>query len=71
VGYILAIATFFALIIALAVTFFLYRSIANPIKKIADAAQSIGQGNLSERIGYKSDDELGQLSDNLIIWPKI
>lgn len=63
VGYMLVIATFFALAIALSVTFFLYRSIANPIKKIAKAAQNIGRGNLSERIGYNSNDELGQLSE--------
>lgn len=62
VGYILGIATVFALMVAISLTFFLYRSIANPIKKLADAAQSIAQGNLDKRINYQLDDELGQLS---------
>lgn len=62
VGHILGIATFFALVIAVSLTFFLYRSIANPINKLAEAAQNIAQGNLDDRIDYKSNDELGQLS---------
>lgn len=62
VGYILGIATIFALMIAISLTFFLYRSIANPIEKLVDAAQNIAQGNLDDRIDYKSNDELGQLS---------
>lgn len=63
VGYGLIIGTFFALAAALSVTFFLYRSIANPVQKIAEAAKSIGRGNLNERIGYQSSDELGELSN--------
>lgn len=62
VGYVLVIATGIALIIAIVLSLFIYRSIANPIAKIADAAQSVGQGNLSNRIDYHSNDELGQLS---------
>lgn len=62
VGYILVIATGIALIIAVVLSLFIYRSIANPIAKIADAAQSVGQGNLQNRIDYDSNDELGQLS---------
>jgi len=62
VGNILMFATVLSLLIAISITFFLYRSLANPIKKIATAAKSIGQGNLDERINYSSNDELGQLS---------
>jgi PAS domain S-box-containing protein len=62
VGRILGIATIFALMIAISLTFFLYRSIANPIQKLADAAQNIAKGNLNDRIDYESGDELGQLS---------
>jgi len=62
VGYILVIATGIALIVAVVLSLFIYRSIANPIAKIADAAQSVGQGNLQNRIDYNSNDELGQLS---------
>ncbi|WP_440998411.1 sensor histidine kinase [Fodinibius sp. SL11] len=63
VGYILVIATGIVLIIAIALSMFVYRSIANPIAKIADAAQSLGRGNLQNRINYDSNDELGELSD--------
>lgn len=62
VSCLLGIATIFALLIAISITFFLYRSIANPIKKLVSAAQSIAQGNLEERIDFDSTDELGQLS---------
>ncbi|PAU95912.1 hypothetical protein CK503_02340 [Aliifodinibius salipaludis] len=62
VGYILVIATGIALVVAIVLALFIYRSIANPIAKIANAAQSVGQGNLQNRIGYDSNDELGQLS---------
>lgn len=62
ISYILAIATGIALIVAIVISLFIYRSIANPISKIADAAQSVGQGNLENRIDYDSNDELGQLS---------
>lgn len=63
VGYILGFATMLALVTAISLTFFLYRSIANPIQKITTAAKSIGRGNLEERIDYNSKDELGQLSE--------
>lgn len=63
IGFILAFATVGALLIAIALTFFLYRSIANPLQKISEAAKSIGKGNLDERINYDSGDELGELSD--------
>jgi PAS domain S-box-containing protein len=63
VGYILVISTGIALIIAIILSLFIYRSIANPIAQIAEAAERFGQGNLQNRINYDSDDELGQLSD--------
>jgi PAS domain S-box-containing protein len=62
IGRILGIATFLSLIVAISLTFFLYRSIANPIKKLAQAAKNIAQGDLDDRIDYESNDELGQLS---------
>ncbi|TYP94721.1 PAS domain S-box-containing protein [Fodinibius salinus] len=60
---ILGFATLAALVITIIITSFLYRSIANPVQRIAQAAQKIGQGNLDERIDYHSNDELGQLSN--------
>ena len=59
---VLGIATVFALVVAISITLFLYRSIANPINKLAEAAKNIAQGNLDDRIDYDSNDELGQLS---------
>lgn len=60
---VLGFATLGALIVALLITLFLYRSIANPIQKVTEAAKKIGRGNFDERISYHSADELGELSD--------
>ncbi|HKK46297.1 MAG TPA: histidine kinase dimerization/phosphoacceptor domain -containing protein [Balneolaceae bacterium] len=62
VSRILVVAVILILISIVSITFYLYRSIANPIQKLAYAAQSIGEGNLDNRIDYDSNDELGQLS---------
>jgi PAS domain S-box-containing protein len=62
VGRWLGIATIISLIIAVSLTFFLYRSIANPLENLARAAQNIARGNLNDRIDYHSNNELGQLS---------
>lgn len=62
IGRWLGIAILISLLIAVSLTFFLYRSIANPLKNLAHAAQNIAQGNLDDRIDYQSNDELGQLS---------
>lgn len=62
VSRVLVIATILVLLIVISLTFFLYRSIANPIQQLAQAAQDIGEGNLENRIAYHSNDELGQLS---------
>jgi len=63
VSRILIIATVLVLIAIIVLTLYLYRSIANPIQKLAHAAQNIGKGNLDNRIEYDSNDELGQLSE--------
>ncbi|MEL7835147.1 sensor histidine kinase [Fodinibius sp. Rm-B-1B1-1] len=55
--------TVVALLIAIVLVFYIYRSIANPISKIAAAAESFGKGNMDSRIDYDSNDELGQLSN--------
>ena len=58
----LAIATVGALLLALFLAYYLYKSIAKPLRELALAAQHIGEGNLDERIEVRSDDEIGQLS---------
>lgn len=62
IGRWLGMATLIALAIAIWLTFFLYRSIANPLKNLAYAAENIARGNLDDRIEWKSNNELGQLS---------
>jgi len=62
IGNIIGIATIFALLIAIGLGFFLYRSIANPLDKLAHAAENVARGNLDDRIEYDQDDEMGRLS---------
>lgn len=63
VSRILIIATILVLLAIIVLTLYLYRSIANPIQKLAHAAQNIGKGNLDDRIDFDSNDELGKLSE--------
>ncbi|HKL17430.1 MAG TPA: histidine kinase dimerization/phosphoacceptor domain -containing protein, partial [Halalkalibaculum sp.] len=43
--------------------YFLYSSVAYPLKDLALAAKNIGSGNLDERIEVKNRDELGNLAN--------
>lgn len=56
-------ATFFSVLIAIALAIFIYRSIANPLSKMSQSAKRIGEGNLDERIQITSKDELGELAE--------
>lgn len=58
----LGMATVAALLIALGFAYLLYRSIDRPLQKISSAVQRIGIGNLDERIGWNSNDEIGKLA---------
>lgn len=40
------------------------RSIINPLKQIASAAQRVQRGDFSVRVQVKSDDEIGQMADS-------
>ena len=62
VSFIIAFSSFFALTIIL--NSILSRTIASPISKLAQAAENIGKGDLTYRIGIKRSDELGLLSRN-------
>ncbi|MDZ7717181.1 MAG: histidine kinase dimerization/phosphoacceptor domain -containing protein [Balneolaceae bacterium] len=57
----LTFATIGALLLALILVYYLYQSIAKPLKELSLAAQHIGEGNLDERIEISSNDEIGQL----------
>ncbi len=63
VGYILIIATVVALMVAILLALYIYRSITVPLTKIVDAAEKVGGGNLNERIDHNTNDEMGQLSE--------
>jgi methyl-accepting chemotaxis protein len=52
-------------LIAIAVLWFSARSLAAPIRKAVALARTIGAGDLSQRMGHRADDEVGQLSDAL------
>jgi len=56
-------ATFFSVLMAIALAIYIYRSIANPLSKMSRTAKKIGDGNLDERIHISSKDELGELTD--------
>lgn len=51
-------------LMSLSLMFVVIRMITKPIKEIDGVAQKIAEGNLEERIEYRSNDELGELSDN-------
>ncbi|MFY0581097.1 sensor histidine kinase [Cystobacter fuscus] len=42
---------------------FFARTLAVPLQRLAAAARSLGEGNLSTRVGLRRRDELGQVSD--------
>ncbi|MFH0941863.1 MAG: ATP-binding protein [Chloroflexota bacterium] len=48
--------------IALLFTYFLSRRISAPIKALATAARRLGQGDLSQRVGFKEKGEIGELA---------
>lgn len=56
-------ATAGAFLVSLILAYFLYISVAYPLKDLALAAQHIGSGNLQERIEIKRKDEVGNLAD--------
>ncbi len=51
-----------AVLLALIVGFFISQSVSNRIRKLKDATQSIGAGNLDEHIVAESTDEIGDLA---------
>ena len=57
------IATLFILMLGLLIAFYLYRSIARPLRKLIDSVNEFGRGNLEQRIKVKSDDEIAQVAN--------
>jgi len=57
------IALFVSFVLALSVAVFIYRSIANPLRKLNRTARKWGQGQLNERIDLNQNDEIGELAN--------
>ncbi|HKL17597.1 MAG TPA: HAMP domain-containing protein, partial [Halalkalibaculum sp.] len=58
----LFLGTAIAFLGSIFLAYFLYSSVAYPLKDLALAAKNIGSGNLDERIEVKNRDELGNLA---------
>lgn len=59
--FIISISTILV-IISIAIAFYLYNSIANPLKKLSKGTQVLGEGNLDERLDVSNNDEIGELA---------
>ncbi len=53
-----------SVLLAVFISLYIYRSIANPLRKLRDGAQKLGQGNLDEQISIESSDEIGELASS-------
>ncbi|MFO1443144.1 methyl-accepting chemotaxis protein [Bacillus sp. Bva_UNVM-123] len=60
----LVVMAFSVLISALCV-FYLFRLIAQPLKKLSNVAKEVAEGNLVQTITVKSNDEIGELASSL------
>lgn len=58
-----ALVVFIALIIGMALVYFIISSITKPLKSLVRISEKIGQGDLTRVINVKSNDELGQLGN--------
>ena len=54
-----------ALILTVIMATILIRSVVEPVKQLQEAMEKMRRGNMDIEIGYKSEDELGRLSDDL------
>lgn len=62
-AYINYIATFLSVLFAIGLAIYIYRSISNPLEVVSRTAKKLGEGNLEERIVYKTKDEIGDLAE--------
>lgn len=53
-----------ALVIGVAVSLLMVRSIVRPLRTVTDAAERIGQGDLTAEVSIKNRDEFGDLAEN-------
>ncbi|MEX0895155.1 MAG: histidine kinase dimerization/phosphoacceptor domain -containing protein [Balneolaceae bacterium] len=61
---VIVVITVVAFLIAILLAYFIYLSIAHPLKNLSEAAEEIGAGNLDKRIQIGTHDELQRLGDS-------
>ncbi|WP_298443631.1 methyl-accepting chemotaxis protein [uncultured Ferrimonas sp.] len=55
----------FSILVAASIGFYTIRSITRPLKQVNDSLTILAQGDLTERLEYKHQDEFGQLVANI------
>lgn len=61
-GYVIIFLSAFLLLTSVAIAFYLYRSIANPLKVLSKSAEALGVGDLDQQVEIHNDDEIGELA---------
>ena len=56
---------FMAMIFSAVLFYFISKKITTPIKKISAAVKEFSKGNFEKRVQYSSDNELGELAENI------
>lgn len=58
------LTSLFFILVSCGIGYYLYIHIANPLRKLTQSVQRLGDGHLEERIEVTRKDEIGQLADN-------
>ncbi|MCR9132674.1 MAG: HAMP domain-containing protein [bacterium] len=61
-GYVIIILSAILLLISVGIAFYLYRSIANPLRVLSKSAEALGAGDLEQQVEIKNEDEIGELA---------
>lgn len=61
-NYVIAIVSVICVLLSLLIAWYVYRSIAKPLRELNKGAKRIGEGNLEEQIQVNTTDELGELA---------
>lgn len=61
-GYVIIILSAILLLISVGIAFYLYRSIANPLRMLSKSAEALGVGDLEQQVEIKNEDEIGELA---------
>lgn len=61
-GYVIIILSAILLLISVGIAFYLYRSIANPLRMLSKSAEALGAGDLEQQVEINNEDEIGELA---------